>query len=94
MVHKVFPQCLESYKSELNLDDSCSVVIYKDENGISFSRKTWSSAVDDVIFMHVTASEKGKINFRGYLDRGIWVDKIWAEDGMKKYVQKKNIKNL
>lgn len=82
LVHKVFPQCLESYKSELNLDDSCSLVTYKDENGISFSRKTWSSAVDDVIFMHVTSSEKGKINFRGYLDRGIWVDKIWAEDGM------------
>lgn len=82
LAHKVFPQCLESYKSELNLDDACSIVTYTDENGISFSRKTWISAVDDVIFMHVSASQKGKINFRGYLDRGIWVDKIWAEDGM------------
>lgn len=82
LVHKVFPQCLESYKSELDLENACTTVTYTDQNGVLFCRKTWISAKDDMIFMHVTSSQKGKINFRGYLDRGIWVDKIWAEDGM------------
>lgn len=82
LVHKTPKECLESYKSELDLENACTTVTYTDQNGVLFCRKTWISAVDDVIFMHVTSSQKGKINFRGYLDRGIWVDKIWAEDGM------------
>ena len=64
------------------LDTACSVVTYTDQNGVKFIRRTWISAVDDVLFMHVTASEKGMINFRGYLDRGIWVDSVYAENGM------------
>lgn len=80
--HKTPKECLESYKSELDLENACTTVTYTDQNSVSFSRKTWISAKDDMIFMHVTSSQKGKINFRAYLDRGIWVDKIWAEDGM------------
>ncbi len=78
--HKTHEKCLETYKSELSLSDACTVVTYTDQNNVTFTRKTWISAVDDVIFVHVTASEKGKINFRGFLDRGIWVDKIFADD--------------
>ncbi len=79
--HKCSSECLDSYKAELNLGEACSVVFYTDENGVTFTRKTWISAVDDMLFMHVTASEKGKINFSGYLDRGIWCDDLRAEDG-------------
>ncbi len=79
--HKASKEILSSYKSELELSNACTTITYTDENNVIFTRKTWISAVDDVIFMHVTASEKGKINFRGYLDRGIWVDSIYAEDG-------------
>lgn len=79
--HKTNPACLESYKSYLNLAEACTLVTYTDEKGIKFSRRTWISAVDDMLFMHVTASEPGAINFSAYLDRGIWVDKIFIEDG-------------
>lgn len=79
--HKVPQVCLDTYRAELNLSDACSLVTYSDENGVKFSRRTWISAIDDMIFVHLTASEKGKINFRAYLDRGIWVDNIRAEDG-------------
>ena len=80
--HKVVSESLDSYAAELDLDSACSVVTYTDQNGVKFTRRTWISAVDDVLFMHVTASEKGMINFRGYLDRGIWVDSVYAENGM------------
>lgn len=80
--HKEKKIYLETYSSKLFLNDACTIVTYRDENNVEYCRKTWISAVDDMLFMHVTASEKGKINFRGYLDRGIWVDKISAEDNL------------
>ena len=79
--HKADDKCLENYKSELLLDQACSVVTYTDDEGVLFSRRTWISAVDDMIFMHVTAGAPGKINYCGYLDRGIWCDSIKADDG-------------
>ncbi len=79
--HKVCKRYLETYKSQLDLDKACTTVTYEDDNGVKYTRRTWISAPDDMIFMHVTASEKGKINFRGYLDRGIWCDDVRAEDG-------------
>ncbi|MCR4954363.1 MAG: glycoside hydrolase family 95 protein [Treponema sp.] len=79
--HKTPQVCLENYKSTLNLDKACSIVTYTDEDGVSFERRTWISASDDMLFMYVKASQKGKINFSGYLDRGIWVDSIRAENG-------------
>ena len=33
-----------------------------------------------MLFMHVTASAPGKINYSAYLDRGIWCDNIFAEN--------------
>ncbi|MCQ2591966.1 MAG: glycoside hydrolase family 95 protein [Treponema sp.] len=78
--HKVVPESMETYEGQLNLSEACTFVTYRDEHGVQFSRRTWISAVDDMLFMHVTASEKGKINYRAYLDRGIWVDNIRAED--------------
>ncbi|MCQ2575703.1 MAG: glycoside hydrolase family 95 protein [Treponema sp.] len=79
--HKVEDVYLKTYKSELNLAKACTVVTYEDDKGVKYTRQTWISAPDDMLFMYVTASEKGKINFRGYLDRGIWVDDIYAEGG-------------
>ena len=70
----------ESYKSELFLDMACTLVTYTDDEGTIFTRRTWISAVDDILFMHVTASTPGKINYSGYLDRGIWSDSVFAYD--------------
>ena len=68
------------YKAELWLDQACTVVTYTDDEGVEFTRRTWISAVDDVLFMHVTASKPGKINYSANLDRGIWSDRIFADD--------------
>lgn len=77
--HKVPKVYLDTYKSVLDLEKACTIVCYKDEKGIQYTRKTWISAPDNMLFMKVSASEKGKINFRGYLDRGIWVDNVFSE---------------
>ncbi|MCR4900504.1 MAG: glycoside hydrolase family 95 protein, partial [Treponema sp.] len=79
--HKADEKCLDNYKSELLLDQACTLVTYTDDQGVNFTRRTWISAVDDVLFMHVTASQPGSINYSAYLDRGIWSDRIFAEDG-------------
>ena len=78
--HKSDENALSTYKAELLLDSACSLVTYTDDEGTSFTRRTWASAVDDMIFMHVTASTPGKINYSGYLVRGIWCDNIYAQD--------------
>lgn len=79
--HKIVQKSLDTYKAELDLSQACVTVTYTDENDVHFTRKTWVSAVDDMIFVHVTADKPGQINFRGYLDRGIWVDKAYCDDG-------------
>jgi len=78
--HKADENILANYKSELFLDMACTLVTYTDDEGTIFTRRTWISAVDDMLFMHVTASAPGKINYCGYLDRGIWCDNIFAEN--------------
>ena len=77
--HKADDISVKTYSAELNLEDACAITKYTDKNGVTFTRRVWASAVDDVIFMHVTASKPGQINFRGYLDRGIWSDRIYAD---------------
>ena len=79
--HKADDNVYDNYRSELFLDMACSLVTYTDDEGTIFTRRTWASAVDDMIFMHVTASAPGKINYSGYIDRGIWSDRIFAENG-------------
>lgn len=78
---KADPVCIETYKSYLNLSQACSVVKYTDCEGTAFTRTTWISAVDDMLFMNVTSSVPGKLNFSGYFDRGMYVDSIYAENG-------------
>ncbi|MBR6342071.1 MAG: glycoside hydrolase family 95 protein, partial [Treponema sp.] len=79
--HKADEAAVSSYKSELFLDQACTVVSYIDDEGVAFTRRTWISAVDDMIFMHVTASRPGKINYCAYLDRGMWSDSQYSDDG-------------
>ena len=79
--HKADEKCLDDYKSELFLDEACTVVTYKDDEGVLFTRRTWISAVEDMLFMHVNASAPGKINYSAYLDRGIWCDSIKTSEG-------------
>ncbi len=81
LAHKFSSECLSSYKSELDLDNACAVISYKDDEGVTFTRRVWASAVDDVIFMYVNCDKTGALYFSGYLDRGIWSDCVRSEDG-------------
>lgn len=78
--HKADENAVSSSRSELFLDMACTLITYTDDEGTIFTRRTWISAVDDMLFMHVTASEPGKINYCGYLDRGIWNDRVFADN--------------
>lgn len=79
--HKKVQKCLDTYKAVLDLSEASSLITYEDDEGVHFSRRTWISAIDDMIFIHVKADQPGKINFRAYLDRGVWVDSISSNDG-------------
>ncbi|MCQ2589871.1 MAG: glycoside hydrolase family 95 protein [Treponema sp.] len=79
--HKVEPVYLETYSSQLDLSAATTTVTYKDSDNVKYTRTTWISTKPDMLFMYVTASEKKKINFRGYFDRGIWSDSIYSKDG-------------
>lgn len=81
LAHKYSQKCLDSYKSELDLENACATVNYTDDKGVNFTRQTWISAADDMLFMYVSADKAGAVNFSAYFDRGIWADKVYAEDG-------------
>ncbi len=68
-----------NYSMELDMENGIHTVTYTDDEGTTFTRKTFVSAVEDLIFLHVQADKKGKINFRGNLDRGVWIDKVWTD---------------
>ncbi len=65
LAHKADEKVYDNYRSELFLDMACSLVTYTDDEGTIFTRRIWASAVDDMIFMHVTARAPGKINYCG-----------------------------
>ncbi len=81
LAHSFSPKCLSFYKGTLDLDKACATVSYKNEDGVNFTRRTWISAPDDILFMHVSSDSPGSINFSGYFDRGIWSDQVYADDG-------------
>ena len=59
-----FPQTIsaENYQRELNLDTAIATVRYT-INGITFTRETFASPVDQVIAVRLTASRKRAISF-------------------------------
>lgn len=79
--HETPEEYYKSYESSLNLREACARVSYKNKRGVSFERRIWVSAPDDMIFLYVKASERGAINFRAMLDRDIWVDSVKPDGG-------------
>jgi alpha-L-fucosidase 2 len=53
----------EEYRRELNLDSACAGVSYKRE-GVTFTRESFASAVDQVIVTRVAADKAGALNFQ------------------------------
>lgn len=78
--HKTCEKSKQTYKSVLNLQDAFTEITYQNDKGVSFWRKSWISAKEDAIFIHVKASAPAAINFRGFLDRGHWSDNTFAHE--------------
>ena len=74
--HKSPQKYLESYNAELNLSESVVNVSYQNDKDVIFTRRIWISAKKDMIFMYIKSSQRKKICFRGYFDRGIWQDSV------------------
>jgi alpha-L-fucosidase 2 len=60
-----------NYERWLDIEESVGGVQFTSD-GITFQREVIASYPDDVIAVHLTASEPGSINFRTRLDRGAW----------------------
>ncbi|MDB6016373.1 MAG: Alpha/beta hydrolase fold-3 domain protein [Pedosphaera sp.] len=60
-----FPACdsVENYRRDLNLDTAVAGVSYI-ANGVTFTREIFSSPVDQVIVVRLTASQPGQISFK------------------------------
>ena len=56
------PATVENYRRELNLDTAVAGVSYT-ANGVTFKREVFSSPVDQVIVVRLTASQPGQISF-------------------------------
>ncbi|WP_262919487.1 glycoside hydrolase family 95 protein [Niabella hibiscisoli] len=51
-----------AYYRELDISRAVALTRYT-VNGVTYTRETFSSFVDNVIIMHITASKKGAVNF-------------------------------
>lgn len=60
---------VQAYHRELDLDSAVSKVSYSDA-GVHFEREVFSSYPDQVMVIHLTASEENSLSFLTYLDRG------------------------
>jgi len=58
---------VENYRRDLNLDTAVASVSYT-ANGVRFKREVFSSAVDQVIVVRLTADKPGQITFTASLD--------------------------
>ena len=56
------PATVENYRRELNLDTAVAGISYT-VNGVTFKREIFSSPVDQVIVVRLTASQPGQISF-------------------------------
>ena len=68
-----------NYSMSLDMKTGTATVKYTDSEGTTFTRTTFVSAIDDCIIMHIQADKPGKINFRGNLERGVWLDAVWTD---------------
>lgn len=65
--------CIEEYKRELNLANGTVTVEYI-YDGIRFQRTYFSSAVDQVLCVRLTADQRHSVSLTAYLRRGRYLD--------------------
>ncbi len=61
-LHDLPSPAMENYRRDLDLDTAVATVSYT-ANGVHFKREIFSSAVDQVIVIRLTADQPGKISF-------------------------------
>lgn len=66
---------ISEYERELDLENAIYTNQFKSEN-ITYKREIFVSMPDDVMVIHLTASEKGSISFQTQLRRGRYYDGI------------------
>jgi alpha-L-fucosidase 2 len=66
---------VEDYRRELDLEEACITVSYR-LNGVSYNRRIFSSAVDQVIVMQLSADQPGKLSITAHFERERWLDAI------------------
>lgn len=66
---------VEDYYRELDLNKGIVNVSYK-YNGTIYKREIFSTAVDQLIVIRLTADKSGKITFNLNLDRGKWMEQV------------------
>lgn len=59
-----------NYRRELDLDTAIATTTFTID-GVDYKREVFSSPVDDVLVVRVTASQPGKLNLRAWLDRPV-----------------------
>ncbi|NLM96296.1 MAG: glycoside hydrolase family 95 protein [Halanaerobiaceae bacterium] len=71
---------IKNYKRELDLNEGIVRVSFK-KGDISYKRVIFSSAVDQVLVIHLTADKAGSISFKLNLKRDKWMDQVLPVDG-------------
>ena len=57
-----------NYRRQLDLDTAIATTTFTID-GVTYTREVFASPVDEVIVVHMTASEPGKLNVKAWLDR-------------------------
>ncbi|QDU54089.1 glycoside hydrolase family 95 protein [Aeoliella mucimassa] len=57
-----------NYRRQLDLDTAIATTTFTID-GVTYTREVFSSPVDEVIVVHMTASEPGKLNLKAWIDR-------------------------
>lgn len=78
---------IDDYRLELNLDTAIARTTFT-HAGTTYTREVFSSAPDQVIVVHLTASQPGKLNFTATLDRPHnFTSEVIGEGGLSLYGQ-------
>ncbi len=66
---------IENYYRDLDLNQAIVNVSYK-SNGVGYQREIFSTNVDQVLVINLTANKLGKISFKLNLDRVKWMEQV------------------
>lgn len=66
---------LEAYSRELDLDNALAVVEFT-KGGVRYKRTVFSTAVDGVLVLRITADQPGSVSFQLNLGRDKWMDQV------------------